>query len=84
MQERWHVNPQALNSQFLNPCRSIHDLAAHAGVYWPCCKEVRLVHGPPSAEPDTPDLVALQEYFGRIMKKLKEVGASTDRTNFYV
>lgn len=28
--------------------------------------------------------VMLQEYFARIMKKLKEVGASTDRTNFYV
>lgn len=26
----------------------------------------------------------LQEYFSKIMKKLKEVGASTDRTNFYV
>jgi len=26
----------------------------------------------------------LAEYFQRIMKKLKEVGASTDRTNFYV
>uniref|UniRef100_A0A7R9YQG0 NmrA-like domain-containing protein n=1 Tax=Chlamydomonas euryale TaxID=1486919 RepID=A0A7R9YQG0_9CHLO len=26
----------------------------------------------------------LKEYFTRIMKKLKEVGASTDRTNFYV
>jgi len=26
----------------------------------------------------------LKEYFSRIMKKLKEVGASTDRTNFYV
>ncbi|KAG2422331.1 hypothetical protein HXX76_016115 [Chlamydomonas incerta] len=26
----------------------------------------------------------LQEYFSRILKKLKEVGASADRTNFYV
>jgi nucleoside-diphosphate-sugar epimerase len=26
----------------------------------------------------------LQEYFSRIMKKLKEVGATADRTNFYV
>lgn len=26
----------------------------------------------------------LTEYFSKIMKKLKEVGASTDRTNFYV
>lgn len=26
----------------------------------------------------------LQEYFNKIMKKLKEVGASSDRTNFYV
>ncbi|GAX79229.1 hypothetical protein CEUSTIGMA_g6669.t1 [Chlamydomonas eustigma] len=26
----------------------------------------------------------LKEYFGRILKKLKEVGATTDRTNFYV
>eukprot|EP00798_Chlamydomonas_sp_ICE-L_P031030 gene31029-7122_t len=26
----------------------------------------------------------LEEYHGKIMKKLKEVGASTDRTNFYV
>ncbi len=26
----------------------------------------------------------LKEYFGRIMKKLKEVGATADRTNFYV
>ena len=25
-----------------------------------------------------------EKYFGRIMKKLKDVGASTDRTNFYV
>jgi hypothetical protein len=26
----------------------------------------------------------LQEYYSRIMKKLKEVGATADRTNFYV
>mmetsp|Transcript_18474 Transcript_18474/g.51836 ORF Transcript_18474/g.51836 Transcript_18474/m.51836 type:complete len:355 (+) Transcript_18474:134-1198(+) len=26
----------------------------------------------------------LKEYYGRIMKKLKEVGATSDRTNFYV
>ncbi len=26
----------------------------------------------------------LKEYFTRIMKKLKEVGATSDRTNFYV
>lgn len=26
----------------------------------------------------------LQEYYGKIMKKLKEVGATADRTNFYV
>lgn len=26
----------------------------------------------------------LQEYFTKIMKKLKEVGATSDRTNFYV
>lgn len=25
-----------------------------------------------------------QEYFTKILKKLKEVGASADRTNFYV
>lgn len=25
-----------------------------------------------------------QEYFTRILKKLKEVGATADRTNFYV
>jgi hypothetical protein len=25
-----------------------------------------------------------QEYFSKIMKRLKEVGATTDRTNFYV
>jgi hypothetical protein len=29
-------------------------------------------------------LLPLQEYFSRIMKKLKEVGATADRTNFYV
>jgi hypothetical protein len=29
-------------------------------------------------------LLLLQEYFSRIMKKLKEVGATADRTNFYV
>jgi hypothetical protein len=28
--------------------------------------------------------VYLQEYYNRIMKKLKEVGATADRTNFYV
>jgi hypothetical protein len=27
---------------------------------------------------------ALQEYFTRILKKLKQVGATADRTNFYV
>ncbi len=26
----------------------------------------------------------LKEYFSRILKKLKEVGATSDRTNFYV
>lgn len=26
----------------------------------------------------------LQEYFTRILKKLKQVGATADRTNFYV
>lgn len=30
------------------------------------------------------DVCVLQEYFSRIMKKLKEVGATADRTNFYV
>jgi len=25
-----------------------------------------------------------QEYYSRILKKLKEVGATSDRTNFYV
>lgn len=29
-------------------------------------------------------VLLLQEYFSRIMKKLKEVGATADRTNFYV
>jgi hypothetical protein len=29
-------------------------------------------------------LLLMQEYFSRIMKKLKEVGATADRTNFYV
>ncbi len=28
--------------------------------------------------------VYLQDYFTKIMKKLKEVGATSDRTNFYV
>lgn len=28
--------------------------------------------------------VFVQEYYSRIMKKLKEVGATSDRTNFYV
>lgn len=32
----------------------------------------------------TPLDTYLQEYFTRIMKKLKEVGATADRTNFYV
>lgn len=32
----------------------------------------------------TPLDVYLREYFSRIMKKLKEVGATADRTNFYV
>lgn len=31
-----------------------------------------------------PLLLPLQEYFTRIMKKLKQVGATADRTNFYV
>lgn len=26
----------------------------------------------------------LKEYFGRILKKLKEVGATAERSNFYV
>jgi hypothetical protein len=29
-------------------------------------------------------VVLLQEYFTRILKKLKQVGATSDRTNFYV
>jgi hypothetical protein len=29
-------------------------------------------------------LLLLQEYFTRILKKLKQVGATADRTNFYV
>lgn len=28
--------------------------------------------------------VCVQEYFNKILKKLKEVGATSDRTNFYV
>lgn len=28
--------------------------------------------------------LAVQEYFSTIMKKLKQVGATADRTNFYI